>query len=30
MDPQLEMIMNAQMDTTGLIGLMNKNYKETI
>jgi len=30
MDPQLEMIMNAQMDTTGLIGLMNRNYKETI
>ena len=30
MDPQLKMIMNAQMDTTGLIGLMNRNYKETI
>ena len=30
MNPQLEMILNAQMDTTGLIGLMNRNYKETI
>jgi len=30
MDPQLRMILQAQMDTTGLVGLMNKNYKETI
>tara|TARA_B100000900_G_C20541506_1_gene700679 strand:- start:72 stop:569 length:498 start_codon:yes stop_codon:yes gene_type:complete len=30
MDPQLQMILQAQTDTTGLIGLMNRNYKETI
>tara|TARA_R100001460_G_scaffold49933_3_gene88251 strand:+ start:1069 stop:1566 length:498 start_codon:yes stop_codon:yes gene_type:complete len=30
MDPQLQMILQAQLNTTGLIGLMNKDYRGTV
>ena len=30
MNPQLKMVMDAQMDNTGLIKLMNMNYKERL